>query len=334
MLDQVLGIFNILPDFDMDIMRHNQDLFETTTTIITGLRKIVEQVKPDIVLVHGDTTTSMAAALAAFYSHVPVGHVEAGLRTHNMFSPFPEEMNRQIVGRLSSYHFVPTEISKRNLLKENVPTENIYITGNTAIDSLMLVLDTARKKSFPLSVRSTLGFLTSDNTSRFILVTAHRRESFGQGFENICNGILDAARAYSDVKFVYPVHLNPKVRDPVTRLLSGRENIYLLDPLDYLSFVKLMDLSYFVLTDSGGIQEEAPALGKPVLVMRDTTERSEAVDAGTVRLVGTSRESIFANIVNLIESPDLYLEMACSKNPSGNGNASKIMRRVFEEKLA
>ena len=303
MLDQVLQIFGIVPDYDLDIMQAGQDLYDVTSRVLLGMREVLKSARPDVVLVHGDTSTSTAAALAAFYQQIPVGHVEAGLRTGNIYSPWPEEMNRQITGRLASLHFAPTPLSRANLLAEGVSSESIHVTGNTVIDALFMVVDQIRKdglgddlkadliRRFP-ALKPALAGEHSAAPRRLILVTGHRRENFGQGFENICQALAEIATMHPDVDIVYPVHLNPNVQEPVQRILgnANASNVILIEPVDYLPFVYLMDRSYLIITDSGGVQEEAPSLGKPVLVMRETTERPEAVEAGTVRLVGTVAE--------------------------------------------
>ena len=297
MLDQVLDLFEITPDYDLDIMKPNQDLFDVTCHVLSGIKMAILKEQPDVVLVHGDTTTSMAAAMAAFYLEVPVGHVEAGLRTYNINSPFPEEFNRQLISKIAKFHFAPTEKARQNLLDERVIDRQIYVTGNTVIDALLSVVEKARAVNFSDSTLESVPFLKQekDTLPHIILVTGHRRENFGEGFEEICQSLRDIANENPDIQIVYPVHLNPNVREPVNRILSGIHNIHLIEPLEYLIFIKLMDLSYLILTDSGGIQEEAPSLGKPVLVMRDVTERPEAVEAGTVRLVGTSKMEIVKN---------------------------------------
>lgn len=322
MLDQVLSLFSIKPDFDLDIMRPAQDLTDVAAAILLGMREVFAQFRPDVVLVHGDTATTFVASLAAYFYQVPIAHVEAGLRTGNLYSPWPEEGNRKLTGVLAGLHFAPTHMSRSNLLKEGVSAENIVVTGNTVIDALLDVVqriqmdpELSRKAAQPTS------FL--DPCRRVVLVTGHRRESFGDGFERICAALIDVARQHPTVDVVYPVHLNPNVREPVNRLLSGTPNIHLLEPLDYLPFVHLMSRSHIILTDSGGIQEEAPSLGKPVLVMRDTTERPEAVEAGTVRLVGTNPEKIVSELSKLLLDDDAYRSMSYSHNPYGDGHASK-----------
>lgn len=328
MLDQVLKLFEIKPDFDLNVMRPGQDLFSITTSILNGIKNILEEVKPDYVLVHGDTSTTLAASLAAFYSRIPVGHVEAGLRTRNIRSPWPEEANRQITGVLADLHFAPTEQARQNLLQERKPEDRIFVTGNTVIDALLSIKnkienDEALLKQFA----SQFSFLSDKR--RLILITGHRRENFGGGFENICTAIAELARIYPQMDFVYPVHLNPNVREPVNRLLRGLDNIHLVEPLDYLPFVYLMQRSFLILTDSGGIQEEAPSLGKPVLVMRDTTERPEAVAAGTVRMVGTDVARIVQSVKDLTENEIEYKKMAYAHNPYGNGTASPQIIQVL-----
>ena len=328
MLDQVLELFQIVPDVDLNIMKSGQDLYDVTSRVLLGMRDVLKELAPDVVLVHGDTTTSMAAALAAFYQQIPVGHVEAGLRTGNIYSPWPEEMNRLMTGRIATYHFSPTPLSKQNLLKENVNTEHIIITGNTVIDALHWVVN---KIHLEQGLRDRLhqsildyGYDTDslDKGKRLVLITGHRRENFGDGFLNICHAIASLAEKYPDVDFVYPMHLNPNVRKPVMEILgSGNPNVFLIEPLQYLQFVFLMEKSYLVLTDSGGVQEEAPGLGKPVLVMRDTTERPEAVDAGTVMLVGADRVRIEDGVSSLLENVTLYEKMSKAVNPYGDGLA-------------
>lgn len=328
MLDQVLEIFQIVPDVDLNIMKSGQDLYDVTSRVLLGMRDVLKELAPDVVLVHGDTTTSMAAALAAFYQQIPVGHVEAGLRTGNIYSPWPEEMNRLMTGRIATYHFSPTTLSKQNLLKENVNAEHIIITGNTVIDALHWVVN---KIHLEQGLRDRLhqsildyGYSTDrlDKGKRLVLITGHRRENFGEGFLNICHAIASLAEKYPNVDFVYPMHLNPNVRKPVLEILgSGQPNVFLIEPLQYLQFVFLMEKSYLVLTDSGGVQEEAPGLGKPVLVMRDTTERPEAVDAGTVMLVGADRVRIEDGVSSLLENVTLYEKMSKAVNPYGDGLA-------------
>ena len=324
MLDQVLTVFGIEPDIDLDIMKPGQDLFDVTSSVLLGMRDVLRNVAPDALLVHGDTTTSVASAIAGFYADIPVGHVEAGLRTHDMRSPFPEEFNRQITGRVSRWHFAPTALSRQKLLDEHVPDANITVTGNTVIDALLWVLaridsDSIRRGRIEAELNSKLSF--DWRRLRFVLITGHRRESFGDGFLRICEALTDLAEQYPRVQFVYPVHLNPNVLLPVTSSLSGRANISLIEPLEYEPFVYLMRHSYLVLTDSGGIQVEAPSIGKPVLVMRDVTERPEAIEAGTVRLVGANRERIVRNVAELLEDEAIYLKMSRAVNPYGDGAA-------------
>ncbi len=313
MLDQVLELFEIVPDYDLDIMKSNQDLYSITSDILLKMRDVLNDFRPDLVLVHGDTTTTSATSLASFYAKIEIGHIEAGLRTNNIYSPWPEEANRQITGVLATYHFVPTVVSKNNLLKENKIEENIVITGNTVIDALFLALEKIKNKNRPLD----------GIKSKFILVTGHRRENFGDGFINICKALKEIAINNQNIDIIYPVHLNPNVKEPVNRLLSNINNIHLIEPLCYEDFIYLMDKSYFIITDSGGIQEEAPSLGKPVLVMRDTTERPEAIEYGTVKLVGTDRDKIVKEAQNLIDNKMEYDKMSKAHNPYGDGKACK-----------
>ena len=323
MLDQVLEVFDIVPEYDLNIMAPNQDLYDITSRVLVGLRDVLDDFAPDIVLVHGDTTTSMAASLAAFYRQIPVGHVEAGLRTYNMLSPWPEEMNRQVTDRMCTYYFAPTEKSRQNLLRENVDATKIHVTGNTVIDALLMAVDIIEKKPYvKTAIEDELrdkGYAMGNRP--YILVTGHRRENFGEGFLNICKAIRQIAEEHPEMDIVYPVHLNPNVQKPVYELLSGTPNIYLVKPLDYLPFVYAMQHSTLLLTDSGGVQEEAPSLGKPVLVMRETTERPEAVEAGTVRLVGTDVAAIVGNVQELLHDPEVYRKMSESYNPYGDGHA-------------
>ena len=320
MLDQVLGIFGIRPEHDLDVMREKQDLSELFSRILLGMKDVLARDRPHLVLVHGDTSTTLATALAAFYARVPVGHVEAGLRTGDMQAPWPEEMNRTLAAPLSTLHFAPTERSRANLAREGIPPGAIHVTGNTVIDSLLRVV--AKIEADP-ALRDTLaaGFDFLDPARRLVLVTGHRRENFGRGFERICKAIATLA-GRPDVQVVYPVHLNPNVQEPVSRILGGLANVHLIEPQDYLPFVYLMSRAHVILTDSGGIQEEAPSLGKPVLVMRETTERPEAVEAGTVRLVGTSAEAIAGEAAKLLDDPARYAEMARAHNPYGDGQAA------------
>lgn len=331
MLDQVLKIFDIKPDYDLNIMKQGQDLYDVTARVLTGMRDVLKEVKPDVVLVHGDTTTSTAAALAAFYQQIPVGHVEAGLRTHNIYSPWPEEMNRLLTGRLATYHFSPTPLSRNNLIKESVDDRNIIITGNTVIDALYWVVDKIKNnKELDNELEDILSKAGYDvnrlnNGKKLVLITGHRRENFGDGFINMCTAIKDLTVKYPDLDFVYPMHLNPNVRKPIHEVfgenLSGLKNMFFIEPLEYLSFVYLMEKSSIVLTDSGGIQEEAPGLGKLVLVMRDTTERPEALDAGTVKLVGTDYNKIVNEVSSLIDDKAAYEKMSKAVNPYGDGLA-------------
>ncbi|MFJ6093449.1 non-hydrolyzing UDP-N-acetylglucosamine 2-epimerase [Pseudomonas chlororaphis] len=320
MLDQVLELFELEPDFDLNIMKPGQDLTDVTTCILQGMKGVFATYKPDIILVHGDTATTFATTLSAYYHQIPVAHIEAGLRTGNLYSPWPEEANRKLTGALARLHFAPTQKSEQNLLQEGVSPESVYVTGNTVIDALLNVVEKLGSNT-RLNQQFSEQFKFLSTERRLILVTGHRRESFGDGFERICMSLASIAREFDDVEIVYPVHLNPNVREPVNRLLSGIDNIHLIEPLDYLPFVYLMNRSYLILTDSGGVQEEAPSLGKPVLVMRDTTERPEAVEAGTVRLVGTEKEKITSNLRELLLDSDAYQEMSFAHNPYGDGNA-------------
>lgn len=338
MLDQVLNLFNITPDFDLNIMKQGQDLYDVTSRVLLGMRDVLQESKPDIVLVHGDTTTSTASALAAFYKQIPVGHVEAGLRTHNIYSPWPEEMNRLITSRISAYNFAPTSLSKQNLLNEGIANDTIIVTGNTVIDALYVVLD---KMKQDIQIRTELvnqlqcsGYDVNriSKQKRLVLITGHRRENFGDGFLNICNAIKTLSEKYSEVDFVYPMHLNPNVRKPITEVFGERpsSNMFFIEPLDYLPFVFLMEKSDIVLTDSGGIQEEAPGLGKPVLVMRDTTERPEALEAGTVKLVGTNYDKIVSEVSKLLDDQVYYNQMSKAINPYGDGMACKRIIEKFK----
>lgn len=339
MLDQVLNIFDVKPDFDMNIMRQGQDLTDVTVRILTGMRDIFKTCKPDVVLVHGDTTTSTAASLAAFYAQIPVGHVEAGLRTHNIYSPWPEEMNRQITGRIAKYHFSPTLLSKKNLIEERVYGD-IYITGNTVIDALHMVVDKLKNdKNLSLENEKKLfnaGYDVSrlNNDKKLVLITGHRRENFGSGFIRMVTAMKDLSEKYKDVDFVYPMHLNPNVRKSIHEVFGEnlkRPNFFFIEPLQYIEFVYLMEKSTIVLTDSGGIQEEAPALGKPVLVMRDTTERPEALAYGTVHLVGTDYDKIISEVSMLLEDIDAYDKMSKAVNPYGDGNACNRIVRILND---
>lgn len=331
MLDQVLDLFEITPDYDLNIMKQGQDLYDVTARVLIGMRDILKEVQPDVVLVHGDTTTSTAAALAAFYQQIPIGHVEAGLRTHNIYSPWPEEMNRQITGRIATYNFAPTLLSKSNLLKENINPDSIVVTGNTVIDALHQVV-TKIKTDVTLAIelekvleQSGYDVKRLQNDKKLVLITGHRRENFGDGFIQMCTAIKDLTQKYPNVDFVYPMHLNPNVRKPIYEVfgenLSDLNNMFFIEPLEYLSFVYLMEKSTIVLTDSGGIQEEAPGLGKPVLVMRDTTERPEALSAGTVKLVGTDYHKILNEVSVLLDDMDTYKKMSMAVNPYGDGLA-------------
>ncbi|MHA2797714.1 non-hydrolyzing UDP-N-acetylglucosamine 2-epimerase [Vibrio harveyi] len=327
MLDQVLELFDIKPDYDLNLMRAGQTLNDVSASILLELKPVLQDFKPDVVLVHGDTATTFSASLAAYYEQIEVGHVEAGLRTGNIYSPWPEEANRRLTGVLTKYHFAPTETSKNNLLKENVSSDDIHVTGNTVIDALLMVKNKIDKdESLNKSLASKFPFL--DSEKKLILVTGHRRESFGGGFERICEALAITAREHPDVQIVYPVHLNPNVREPVNRILKGVDNIHLIEPQQYLPFVYLMNRAYIILTDSGGIQEEAPSLGKPVLVMRDTTERPEAVAAGTVKLVGTDINKITSELDALIKEDEQYKKMSIAHNPYGDG---KACLRILDE---
>ena len=341
MLDQVLTIFDITPQYDLNIMKAGQDLYDVTTRVLLGMRDILQQVRPDVVLVHGDTTTSTATALAAFYQQIPVGHVEAGLRTHNIYSPWPEEMNRQITGRITTFHFAPTPLSRQNLLDEGTPDANITVTGNTVIDALHMVINKIKNnQELGVELQNKLkadGYdinRLNDGSRRLVLITGHRRENFGEGFLNICNAIKTLKEKYPDVDFVYPMHLNPNVRRPIHQIfgndLSELGNMFFIEPLEYLSFVYMMEKSHIVLTDSGGIQEEAPGIGKPVLVMRDTTERPEALEAGTVLLVGTDYDKIVNNVSNLLDNEADYQRMSRANNPYGDGLAcGRIVNKLI-----
>lgn len=328
MLDQVLDLFAIRPDFDLNLMKPGQDLYDITSNVLLGMREVYKQWTPDIILVHGDTTTTLAASLSAYYAKVKVGHVEAGLRTHNKYSPWPEEMNRRITGAVSDLHFAPTEKARSNLLHEGVADQAIHVTGNTVIDALLDVVDRVRNEA-ALKSRFEAKFDFIDPGKRLVLVTGHRRENFGAGFENICQALAQLA-GRGDVQILYPVHLNPNVQEPVQRILGGVNNVMLIEPQDYLPFVYLMDRSTLLITDSGGVQEEAPSLGKPVLVMRDTTERPEAVDAGTVKLVGTAPDSIVGEANRLLDDSAAYEAMARAHNPYGDGQAAKRIRDILK----
>ncbi len=331
MLDQVLDLFEIKPDYDLNIMKQGQDLYDVTARVLTGMRDVLKESQPDVVLVHGDTTTSTAAALAAFYQHIPVGHVEAGLRTHNIYSPWPEEMNRQITGRIATYDFAPTKLSRENLLREDVAEDKITVTGNTVIDALYMVVDKIKNdKELDTKLNDELRKAGYDvdrltDGKKLVLITGHRRENFGDGFISMCKAIKALTEKYPEVDFVYPMHLNPNVRKPIHEVfgenLEGLGNMFFIEPLEYLSFVYLMEKANIVLTDSGGIQEEAPGLGKPVLVMRDTTERPEALEAGTVKLVGTDYDKIVNEVSMLLDNPNYYDKMSRAVNPYGDGLA-------------
>ena len=340
MLDQVLRIFEIVPDYDLNIMKQGQDLYDVTARVLTGMREVLKEGKPDVVLVHGDTTTSTAAALAAFYQQIPVGHVEAGLRTHNIYSPWPEEMNRQLTGRMATWHFAPTPLSRQNLLAEGVKEEAVTVTGNTVIDALYWVVDKIKSdNALDAELESLLAKAGYDtgrlkDGRRLVLITGHRRENFGDGFIRMCRAIKALTEKYPEVDFVYPMHLNPNVRRPIHEVfgedLSHFGNMFFIEPLEYLSFVYLMEKSFIVLTDSGGIQEEAPGLGKPVLVMRDTTERPEALEAGTVKLVGTDYDKIVGEVSALLEDKGYYETMSHAVNPYGDGKAcGRIVKKLM-----
>jgi len=333
MLDQVLRLFNIHPDYDLNIMKPGQDLYELTSNILGGMKSVLDSFSPDLVLVHGDTSTTLATTLAAYYKQIPVGHVEAGLRTGNLYSPWPEEANRKVTGALAALHFAPTQRSRQNLLNEGVREDAVVVTGNTVIDALLSVR-TRLQSDASLRRHAAQQIPYDIGNRRIVLVTGHRRESFGEGFERICAALVQIARSHPDVDVVYPVHLNPNVREPVGRLLKGIDNVHLIEPLDYLPFVHLMDSAHLILTDSGGIQEEAPSLGKPVLVMRDTTERPEAVHAGTVQLVGTSIERLVSSTSTLLKDDNAYLAMTRAHNPYGDGAACARIGRAIHSYLA
>ena len=339
MLDQVLSLFEIIPDFDLNIMKPDQDLYDITSNILLGMRKVLKETQPHLTLVHGDTTTSTASALAAFYQQIPVGHVEAGLRTYNKFSPWPEEINRQLTARIATWHFAPTNSAKANLLKEDISEKNICVTGNTVIDALFWVKNKiTSNRMLEEQIETKLVHIGYDperlKYKKLILITGHRRENFGSGLLNICKAIKALSILFHDFDFIYPVHLNPNVKKTVFKELgkTDQKNIFLFQPLDYLPFIYLMNKSYLVLTDSGGIQEEAPALGKPVLVMRDTTERPEAMEAGTVELVGTDYNKIVNAVISLIKSPENYKQFLCAQNPYGDGLASSRISAFITEK--
>ena len=336
MLDQILQLFNIQPDYDLNIMRPDQDLFDVTGRILAELKGVLQAERPEMVLVQGDTTTSMAAALAAFYLCIPVGHIEAGLRSRDKYAPFPEEVNRRITSVVADLHFAPTEKARQNLLAEDIAPETVQVTGNTVIDALLATVEKIDREKLGPRIAADLlekhpALAEVFPEQRFILVTGHRRENFGQGFENICRALKEIANRHPEMAIVYPVHLNPNVQEPVRRILGDAPNIHLIEPLDYLPFVFLMSRSHLILTDSGGVQEEAPSLGKPVLVMRETTERPEAVEAGTVRLVGTDGEKILADVEELLTDDGAYREMARAINPYGDGKAAARIRKVLAE---
>jgi UDP-N-acetylglucosamine 2-epimerase (non-hydrolysing) len=328
MLDQVLDLFEITPDHDLNIMKPNQDLYDVTSKVLLGIRDVLKKEKPDLVLVQGDTTTCFAGALAAFYQHIPVGHLEAGLRTGNIHAPFPEEANRAMTSRIARLHFAPTHVSRKNLLDEKIPEEIIHVTGNSVIDALLWVRKkVALQKQWPDVFGSAESIINSGQP--YVLITGHRRENFGQGFQNLCDAIATLASNHPNVHFIYPVHLNPNVQQPVFSLLEGKNNIHLIDPLDYAPFVYAMDRAYLILTDSGGVQEEAPSLGKPVLVMRETTERPEAVDAGTVILVGTDKQRIIAETERLLLDKEQYQQMSKLHNPYGDGKTADRIKQIL-----
>ncbi len=338
MLDQVLNIFEIVPEYDLDLMKAGQDLYDVTSGVLLGMKEVLSEFKPDVVLVHGDTATTFAASLAAFYQQIKVGHIEAGLRTGNIYSPWPEEANRQLTTQITAYHFAPTQTSKENLLKENVNENNIAITGNTVIDALFLALNKIKSNpELETKIIETIQQQFPNNskfniqTSKFILVTGHRRENFGQGFINICGSLKTLAQNNPDIEIVYPVHLNPNVQKPVNEILSDTSNVHLIEPQQYEAFIYMMEKSYFIITDSGGVQEEAPSLGKPVLVMRDTTERPEALAAGTVKLVGTDPKTIITEAQKLLDDIHTYEEMSRASNPYGDGTACKKIVGFLKE---
>jgi len=338
MLDQVLDIFSIVPDYDLNIMKSGQDLYDITSRVVLGMRNILSEFKPDVVFVHGDTTTSSMTALAAFYQQIPVAHVEAGLRTNNIYSPWPEEINRQITGRIAEFNLAPTNLAKENLLKENISEQKIFVTGNTVIDALHTALSIVENnKTVFNNTKNQLISQLADNVKfdkdKIILVTGHRRENFGEGFLNICEALKETALNHPEIKIIYPVHLNPNVQKPVYEILENVSNIFLIEPLEYLPFIYLMQKSYIILTDSGGIQEEAPSIGKPVLVMRDTTERPEAIDAGTAKLVGTNKKNICNNLDILLTNDMVYEKMSRANNPYGDGKASERIIEILDNSL-
>lgn len=328
MLDQVLAFFKIIPDYELNVMKPNQDLFDITASILEKLKKVLDEVEPDLVFVQGDTTTAFVGALAAFYRKIKVAHIEAGLRSQNLYSPFPEEANRQLVGRITNYHFAPTQGAKKALVKENIPDKNIFVVGNTVVDALLTGLDIVKKENDEELNRQ---FSFIDFNKKLILVTGHRRESFGEPFKNICNALKSIATTYPEVEIVYPVHLNPNVRNVVFDTLKNVKNIHLIEPLAYAEMIWLMEKSYFLLTDSGGLQEEAPSLGKPVLVMRDVTERVEGIEAGTAILVGTDENKIISEAKNLLDNLTNYKNMARAENPYGDGETSERILKIIEE---
>lgn len=335
MLDQVLDVFNIQPDIDLNVMKADQDLFDVTEKVLKGLKEVFLSENPDLILVHGDTTTAMCAALAAFYMNIPVGHVEAGLRTYDIRSPFPEEFNRQTISKIAEFNFAPTENARNNLISEGVDDSKIYIVGNTVIDALLYAINKINSIDYPLKVKEQLPFLRKNKTTeiKIILITGHRRENFGEGFKNICEALKKISEMHPNVELVYPVHLNPNVQKPVNEILNDIRNVHLIEPMNYLPFIKLMEASYLILTDSGGIQEEAPSLGKPVLVMRKNTERPEAVKAGTVKLVGTRIDEIVDNVNTLLTNHKIYKMMSESHNPYGDGtSSSKILKILTGER--
>lgn len=329
MLDQVLDLFEISPDVDLNIMRDNQDLFDITSSILMSFREVLDTLNPHMVLVHGDTSTSLACALSSFYRRIPVAHVEAGLRTNDIYSPFPEELNRQLTSRIASLHFAPTQISKDNLIKEGINEDTIHITGNTIVDSLEEIKVKAGQMKFPSKILDDLPFLQNVKEKEVVLITGHRRENFGEGFKEICHGIKDLANVFEDLKFVYPVHLNPQVLKPVKKILEGIPNIYLIDPVEYIIFIKLMSISRLVITDSGGVQEEAPSFSVPVLVMRDNTERPEAVNTGHAKLVGAKRKSILKEGINILNQGRQLSKLSSSDNPFGDGKASEKIQKIL-----
>jgi len=336
MLDQVLDVFDIQPDIDLNVMKADQDLFDVTEKVLKGLKEVLLLEKPDLILVHGDTTTAMCAALAAFYMNIPVGHVEAGLRTYDIRSPFPEEFNRQTISKIAEFNFAPTENAKNNLISEGVDDDKIYVVGNTVIDALLYARNRISSIDYPLKVKEQLPFLRKNKTTenKIILITGHRRENFGDGFKNICEALKKISEMHPNVELVYPVHLNPNVQKPVNEILNNIKNVHLIEPLDYLPFIKLMEASYMILTDSGGIQEEAPSLGKPVLVMRENTERPEAIKAGTVKLVGTKSDEIVNNANILLTNHKTYKIMSESYNPYGDGESSSMILKILNEERA